>query len=214
MSQRFLSGMAVVALTMGLAACNGGSEGPVTTPPPEIDIGQSDGGGAEPSDGGGEADGSTEAAPDIPAPDPADYPGMDEETPEGAEQAFKYFWAVAIGGFQGGDHRELALMSGESCKNCSALIGQLQDLKDRGEYWSGFTTAEVDLAAEDGGQDYDYIVEYSFVIPEHTEPSSDGGESEEWEAITYSARGGIVWDSGRWKVVDFSSDYTAGAQES
>lgn len=232
MSQRFLSGVAVVALTMGLAACNGGSEGPVTTPPPEIDIGQSDNGGAEPSeggggevdggdtnadgasDGGGDGDGSTEAAPDIPAPDPADYPGMDEETPEGAEQAFKYFWDVAIRGFQGGDHRELALMSVEDCENCNSLIGQIQDLKDRGEYWSGFSTSEVNLVAEDGGQDYDYIVEYSFIIPEHTEPSVEVGEPEEWGVITYSTRGGIVWDSGRWKIVDFSSDYEEGAEGS
>ena len=113
MSRRLLAAVAVTALTLGLASCGDGGENAVTTPPPKIDIGQSDDGGAEPSDdggaeqsdseGAGEGEDSPAAAPDIPAPDPADYPGMDQETPEGAEQAFKLFWAVILWAHQTGD---------------------------------------------------------------------------------------------------------------
>ena len=93
MPRRLLSAAAACTLLLGLAACGEGGDGPVTTPPPTIDIsGPSDGGGDDgaASDGGGD-DASPSAAPEVPAPDPADYPGMDENTPEGAEQAFRYY---------------------------------------------------------------------------------------------------------------------------
>src|SRR5699024_1215455 len=92
MSRRLLSAVAVAALTVGLAACGGGDD-EADEPPPQIDISTSDasdgGGDPAPSDGGGDEAGQTGQpeptadAPDIPAPDPADYAGMDEQTPEG-----------------------------------------------------------------------------------------------------------------------------------
>ena len=226
MSRRLLAAVAVTALTLGLASCGDGGENVVTTPPPTIDIGQSDDGGAEPiddggaeqsddggaeqsdSEGAGEGEDSPAAAPDIPAPDPADYPGMDQETPEGAEQAFKFFWDTSIAGFQGGDASQLETLSSEGCKNCDALIGQIEDLEEHGEFWSKFETTDVELVAEEGGQDYTHIVTYSFIIPAHTEPASDPVD---WGEITYTARGGLIWDSGTWLVVDFNADFVESA---
>jgi len=222
MSQRFLSGVAVVALTMGLAACNGGSEGPVTTPPPEIDIGQSDNGGAEPSeggggevdggdtnadgasDGGGDGDGSTEAAPDIPAPDPADYPGMDEETPEGAEQAFKYFWAVALWGHQTGQSDELATLGADECGSCGSMVDDIEDIKSSGSYWSSADLEDVAIEEDGSWEDFDSVVTYSFTIDEHVEPAADGGAATEVPKQGVTAVGALAWEDSSWLVVDLS----------
>ncbi|MDN5600791.1 MAG: DUF6318 family protein, partial [Dermabacteraceae bacterium] len=105
MHRRLLSAAATSTLLLGLSACSEPTDGPVTTPPPSIDIGApSDGGGdAEPSDGDGEKTAEpTAEAPDIPPPDPADYAGKDEHTAEGAEQAFKYYIAVSVWAHQTG----------------------------------------------------------------------------------------------------------------
>ena len=99
MPRRLFSAAAAGALLLGLAACGDTTDGPATAPPPDLGIAApSDGGGdPAPSDGGGEqTDPSADDAPDIPPPDPADFAGMDENTPEGAEQAFRYYIAVSM----------------------------------------------------------------------------------------------------------------------
>src|SRR5690625_5731156 len=99
MPRQILPALAAAVLALGAAACGHGGDGPVTTPPPALGSDASDGGGSDPdpSDGGGaETEEPTAAAPDIPAPDPADYPGMDAETPEGAEQALRYYIAERL----------------------------------------------------------------------------------------------------------------------
>ncbi|HEX7351051.1 MAG TPA: DUF6318 family protein [Brachybacterium sp.] len=189
---------------MGLAACNGGSEGPVTTPPPEIDIGQSDDGGAEPSDGGGADGGSAEAAPDIPAPDPADYPGMDEETPEGAEQAFKYFWAVALWGHQTGESDDLATLGADECGSCGSMVEDIEDIKSSGSYWSSADLEDVSIEEDGSWEDYDSVVTYSFTIDEHVEPAADGGAATEVPKQGVTAVGALSWQDDSWLVVDLS----------
>src|SRR5690606_39964594 len=217
MSRRLLAAVAAAALTFGLAACGEGGDGPVTTPPPKIDVGQgdgaSDGGGDAPSDGGGEADdgdGSTEAAPDIPAPDPADFPGMDEQTPEGAEQAFKYFWAVAMSGYQGADAAELSRMSDPNCGNCTELLSEIDDLQETGDVWSRVDISDVSLGSEEGTGGYDAIVDYVFILAAPDEPGAGEQDGTSVEESKFATSGGLVWDGGSWKVVDFS----AGPQES
>ncbi|MGO1257804.1 MAG: DUF6318 family protein, partial [Brachybacterium sp.] len=118
MPRRLLSAAAAGALLLGLASCGDGEEGPVTTAPPSINIdAPSDGGGdTEPSDGGGaETDEPTAAAPDIPPPDPAEYAGMDEQTPEGAEQAFRYYIATLTWARLTGDLGTLNSLSSFDC---------------------------------------------------------------------------------------------------
>lgn len=222
MSQRFLSGVAVVALTMGLAACNGGSEGPVTTPPPEIDIGQSDNGGAEPSeggggevdggdtnadgasDGGGDGDGSTEAAPDIPAPDPADYPGMDEETPEGAEQAVRFYFANVFWAYQTGRADVLDGMYSEACEACEGFRGRIED-QPEGKYWGRTEISDLNITHLES-ENFDWEIGYMFTVGEHTEPGKDGSESVEFDAIDYTSVVGVDWSDGRWVIAAMAFD--------
>lgn len=212
MSRRLLAAVAAAALTFGLAACGEGGDGPVTTPPPKIDVGQgdgaSDGGGDAPSDGGGEADdgdGSTEAAPDIPAPDPADFPGMDEQTPEGAEQAFKYFWAVAIWGHQTGDAGPLREVSSEDCEPCAEMRKDIEEIGDKRAYWSSTSVEHVTSNRNDPVGDFEYVFSYTFTVAAHTEPSLDGESSSEIPERKMGAAGALVWDGDRWKVADVSS---------
>src|SRR5699024_6886832 len=109
MPRRLFSAAAAGALLLGLAACGDTTDGPATAPPPDLGIAApSDGGGdPAPSDGGGEqTDPSADDAPDIPPPDPADFAGMDENTPEGAEQAFRYYIAVSMWAHQSGERSE------------------------------------------------------------------------------------------------------------
>jgi len=214
MSRRLLAAAATAALTFGIAACGEGGEGPVTTPPPSIDIGQdgdaSDGGGEAPSDGGGDSDGaggaegdSAEAAPDIPAPDPADFPGMDQQTPEGAEQAFKYFWAVALWGHNTGNSEVLRSLFGANCTGCEGIASDIDDIADEGSYWVGGENVEIELRADDSLDGFDTGVVYRFELTQHTNPASVGGgeiAAEEWTAI-----GALNWVGGSWTVEDLSS---------
>src|SRR5690625_1958241 len=121
MPRQILPSLAAAVLALGAAACGNGADGPVTTPPPALRSDASDGGGSDPdpSDGGGaETEEPTAAAPDIPAPDPADYPGMNEETPEGAEQALRYYIAVMYWSYQTRDANELEKLHTDTCERC------------------------------------------------------------------------------------------------
>lgn len=216
MSRRLLAAAATAALTFGIAACGEDGEGPVTTPPPSIDIGQdgdaSDGGGDAPSDGGGDSDGtgdvevdSAEAAPDIPAPDPADFPGMDQQTPEGAEQAFKYFWAVAIWAHQSGDSALLKELSAEGCGACAEMATDIDEIDDKSAYWSATKVTDVASSRNDPVGEFEYVFSYTFVISAHSEPSLDGGELRDVPEARIGAAGAMIWLESRWQVANVSS---------
>lgn len=206
MSRRSQAVAAIAALTFGLAACGGGGGGTVSEPPPSIDVsdgGAGDGGGgAAPSDGGGEKSEEPEPtadAPDIPAPDPADFPGMDERTPEGAEQAVRYYFAMTFWGLQTGESDDLYGLRTENCTGCSSLIDQVEELRNRGEYWSRTSIDEQVLESESGDV-HEVVVNYLFVASAHTEPN----EGNEVGERVYSVVGGVVWGGAGWKLDDVS----------
>ncbi|MCW1804372.1 DUF6318 family protein [Brachybacterium squillarum] len=207
MTRRLLTASAAAALVLGLAACGDDTGGTITDPPSTIATGASDGGGT--SDGGGaggstggasDDGGNTEAAPDIPAPDPADYPGMDEETDEGAEQAFKYYFDTAFWGFQTGDATSLKNMTSESCNSCQEMIGDIEELRNHGDFWSQTDIKQVRL--ESAKQDDQTIeVTYGFTVSEHTEPDLENGGSRSKEPLTaYAAVGGTRWVDDHWII--------------
>ncbi|WP_394214381.1 DUF6318 family protein [Brachybacterium vulturis] len=202
MPRRLLSAAATGALLLGLAACGDETDGPVTTPPPSIDVaGPSDSGGdTEPSDGGGEATTEpTAEAPDIPPPDPADFAGMDEHTPEGAEQAFRYYIAVLYWGYQTGSPAELEALQGPSCSECNELLDEIKAIQDTGNYW-------VDVSISDKGSitsesdNYDIEVGYIYIVSEHTEQPVESGETTTVPADAWTARGGMYWIDDSWRV--------------
>ena len=199
MPRRLLSAAAACTLLLGLASCGEGGDGPVTTPPPEIDI-------SAPSDGGGETgtsddggdEGDTNAAPDVPAPDPADYPGMDENTAEGAEQAFRYYIAVVYWSHETGDTNALSPLYRDSCGSCSEMVEEVHALREDDGLWSGVTIADVWSDPHDS-ESFDSEVSYGFKLEVEDRPLEEGGVRSDG-ATEMTAIAGLDWSDGQWVV--------------
>ena len=215
MPRRLLSAAAACTLLLGLAACGEGGDGPVTTPPPSIDIsGSSDGGGDDgaASDGGGD-EASPSAAPDVPAPDPADYPGMDENTPEGAEQAFRYYIAVSMWTHRTGDDKVLRSLEGQGCTGCAELNSDLPKLQEAGSYWGEYSLKDDQIEVYPGDI-FDQEVSYSFILSEHLEPDIEAGGSKQVSETEYVTTGGMVWSNDMWIVEGLQGEWGPDAFDS
>lgn len=208
MPRRLFSAAAAGALLLGLAACGDGEEGTVTTPPPSINIdAPSDGGGdSEPSDEGGETEEPTAAAPDIPPPDPADYAGMDEQTPEGAEQAFRYYIAVSMWAHQTGDDSPSNALKTSDCGSCIEFMETFRELQDHEESWGEFSLSDVTLETHDS-QNYDLEIAYNFKTTPHERPNDDFTSTVEVGELEYSTVGGMTWSDSRWLVGAISAEW-------
>ncbi|WP_087483284.1 DUF6318 family protein [Brachybacterium massiliense] len=209
MPRRLLSAAAAGALLLVLTACGEGEEGPVTTAPPEIGVnGPSDGGGdTDPSDGGGDqTEEPTADAPDIPPPDPADYAGMDENTEDGATQAFRYYIAMSMWAHQTGDDSMLMQLQSDSCNGCGVLNEELPELKESGTYWSPFEVTSVEITPHPS-KNFDFEIGYSFTVPEHTRPDPESGEPVEFNPIEYNTVGGMTWATEGWVVGGLNSKW-------
>ena len=162
MPRRLLSAAAASVLVLcSLAACGDKTGETITDPPPDLGIeSPSDGGGQEPSDGGGDGAEPTADAPDIPAPDPADFAGMDENTPEGAEQAFRYYIAVSIWAHQTGDSSSLAALDGPDCVGCKYLNDDIQPSVENDLLWSPSPITDYHISFVEG-EKYSYEVRAS-----------------------------------------------------
>lgn len=205
MLRRLLCAVSTGLLALALAACGEGGDGPVTTPPPDLGLGSDDGGAADgaASDGGGAA---TAEAPDIPAPDPADFAGMDDNTPEGAEQAFRYYIATLMWARQTGDSSGLEELSGAECDECAEIIGEVEDDTTDGETWSRTTLTDQGSKVYES-ENYDHEIGYIYLVGEHTEPAGSG-DSEAVAEQAYTAIAGLGWRENRWFVDGLSIEST------
>ena len=215
MPRRLFSAAAAGALLLGLAACGDTTDGPATAPPPDLGIAApSDGGGdPAPSDGGGEQTDPSADAPDIPPPDPADFAGMDENTPEGAEQAFRYYIAVSMWAHQTGKDTKLTPLQSADCSGCSELNHDLPSLKEHGDYWGEFTVSDNGTTLHDS-QKYDHEVGYFFTIPPHSRPNHDFTSRVDAPEIEYITVGGMEWDSDKWIVSGLNAEWGEGVHDS
>ena len=203
---------ASAALVLTLSAC-GGDEPPdngLDGTMPDLSTssdngGASDNGGTDntaASDAGGDST-SENLAASIPAPDPADYPGMDQNTPEGAEQAFKYYIAVLMWAHQSGDTDLLSTLYNENCESCATLLEQVEDLKAHDTFWSEAKLDEHRVSHENS-DNYDAEVSYLFILGEHTEPSEGSSTSTPVPSAEYVSRGGLNWTGHQWTVDDLA----------
>lgn len=209
MHRRLLSAATASALLLGLAACGEPNDGPVTTPPPSINIsGPSDGGGdTEPSDGGGDETAEpTAEAPDIPAPDPADFAGMDEHTAEGAEQAFRYYIAVSMWAHQTGDDTLSSELQSPSCDSCAAFMETYKELEAHHEKWGEFTLSDVYVGSRKSSN-FDFEVAYNFTTSPHERPKDDFSGRVNVGELEYSTVGGMSWSGKKWTVEGISAEW-------
>lgn len=210
MHRRILASAAAAALAFGLAACgDDGENGTVTTPPPSVSVG-GNGGGDAPSDGGDSTDGdgneasdgggdATAAAPDIPAPDPADYPGMDQNTPEGAEQAFRYYVAVMIWGYQTGDSGPLSELHDSECQTCTLNAETIEDLNAENKFWSSADVEDIGTSTFDS-ENFDIEVGYTFYLSAHDEPTPGSDEVTQKPRTKFISAAAMSFDDGQWVV--------------
>jgi hypothetical protein len=199
MPRHLLAAAATGALLLGLAGCGDEEEGAVTTPPPSISVGApSDGGGeANPSDGGGSETGApTAEAPDIP---PSDYAGMDQRTPEGAEQAFRYFIAVTYWGHQSGSAELLRELQRPSCTECEKLANKIETNADAGQLWSATEVTDYGSEVYDS-ENYDVEIGYIYIVSAREQDRGNAGASAPAPERAYTAIGGLDWVENRWLV--------------
>lgn len=211
MPRRLLAIAAAAALTFTFAGCDVGGDGPVTEPPEQL--GTSDGGGAGPSDGGGAAssdnggdDDQTIAAPDIPAPDPADYAGMDEHTADGATQAFRYYIAVSMWAHQTGETELLNSLQSDDCESCDEFNKDLITLKENSDYWSVFSILDSGTMVHES-TNYGHEIGYTFTTEAHSRPSESFDSREAFPAIEYNAVGGMNWTNNSWTIGGIKAEW-------
>lgn len=211
MPRHLLAIAAVAALTFTFAACDAGGDGPVTEPPQQV--GTSDGGGAAPSDGSGAApsdsggdDDQTVAAPDIPAPDPADYSGMDEHTADGATQAFRYYIAVSMWAHQTGETELLDSLQSDDCESCDEFNKDVPLLVEHGEYWSPFTIVDVGSQVHKS-VNYEHEIGYYFTTSPHTRPQDTFEDRFDVGEIEYITIGGMNWSSNGWATEGINAEW-------
>lgn len=139
-------------------------------------------------------------APAVAAPDPADYPGMDQQTEEGAKQTFRYFWDALAYGYQTGDTNPLSSASSPSCEYCSDARTDVESLNSNKEYW-GPVQVESGPLAVTAATDTGYIISYGFTIPAHEEPTDVPGERKTEAEITHGAAGEVGWNGSKWEIL-------------
>lgn len=202
---------ALLGAALVLSACDGAGDPEATENTPMSDGGgvldDRPGAGDEDADAGAsDSGGGDVVAADVPAPDPADFPGMDENTPEGAEQAFKYYIAVLMWSVQSGDEAMLASLATDSCQNCSVLVREVKTRATNGALWGDTEITPMGTEVHDA-RSADHEIAYMYEIGPHVEPSLDGeGDAEQVPATVMVSAGAMIWDDGAWKVNAYASE--------
>ncbi|UYG17561.1 DUF6318 family protein [Brachybacterium huguangmaarense] len=181
---------AVSALALGLAACEGGAD----EPSPSSTAATTTASPTEPTTAS-----ATTSQPAVAAPDPSAYPGMDEQTEEGAMQAYKFFWDTLIYGYQTGDSTPFRGLSSADCSYCIDAARDIDGFRDRDEYWGPVELSEHFLNAQSEAEDQ-FVVSYGFSLSEHDEPSNVAGERTSDPETAYGAAGRLKWDGSHWVV--------------
>jgi hypothetical protein len=197
-TRRALSSLAVLALAAGLmVGCSDKDE-----PSPSAGSEANASAPVEQSDGGGAGEESTK--PNVPKPDPKDYPGMDEHTDEGAEQAFKYFMELALWGYQTGDSSEFkSLYVNETCDACVRTAHEIDETKENGTQWSPVdaeTRLEFSDPVTEDSDRYDYEVGYVITLGAHEEDVFGNTKKRNVESVEYVGAGAMDWVGGKWGV--------------
>jgi hypothetical protein len=206
--RRFLSGCAAWALVTAVAACGPATNDEVAgaEPAEAAQPASSDGGGDadDPSDEGGEdkeeeagAGSGQKDRPDVPKPDPDDYPGKDEHTAEGAEQAFRYFVAQMIWSYQTGDTEEWNSLYSDSCQSCGRDARGIDDLASDGLYWSRTPLEFIDTNSYDS-KNFETEIVSIVSIGAHEEPIRGNTKTTKEPGGEYAIGGGLDWSDGRW----------------
>src|SRR5699024_485043 len=121
-----------------------------------------------------------------PAAGSADFAGMDEHTPEGAEQAFRYYIAVSMWAHQTGNDAPLSELESGDCEGCTFLNEDVAQIQKSGLYWSEFAINDTGTAIHNSGK-FEHEIGYVFSLTSHTRPNDEFTEKISVESIEYAA---------------------------
>ncbi|MCS6710810.1 hypothetical protein JSY14_01775 [Brachybacterium sp. EF45031] len=205
---RRLGAVALAGVVMlGVAACGGeGSRDAATFPPTVVSDFPvtSDGGGettpGAPSDGGGTTDGGASdgggtVVANIPKPDPKDYPGMDQHTQEGAEQAFRFYVDAMSWTRRTGDGSLMRDMSAADCTGCHDLIERFESMRSEAA-----VSATVDLEVVNVDTQESDVAEYIVSGTLRPKEGADSATSGSADDDSSEAAAALEWIDGEWVV--------------
>jgi len=131
---------------------------------------------------------------------------MDENTPEGAEQAFRYYIAVSMWAHQSGEDGPLTALEADSCGGCDYLNEDITSARERELLWSDTTIEDVSVSTASANS-FDHEVRYKFTLSPHSRADQDFDEYIEVEYLDYDTVGGMNWDEGVWLVAEMSIEW-------
>ena len=119
----------------------------------------------------------------------------DENTPEGAEQAFRYYIAVLNWSRQTGNTERISELHSDSCTKCIELTNSIEDYATRGEYWQEASIDDVGTKSFNSSN-YEVEIGYVFIIDEHVEPGAASPTlAQEWTGVA-----GMEHAEGSWRI--------------
>lgn len=128
---------------------------------------------------------------------------MDEQTPEGAEQAFRYYIATLTWARLTGDLGTLNSLSSFDCTLCGEMSSAIETNAANSKYWKNLEIVDTGTANFDS-ENYDVEVGYVFIVSQHIEPgSSIQIPAQEWTGVA-----GMTWTSGSWTIEDLALEET------
>lgn len=187
MTSRRLLALGAIAVLTG-AACSPPAGTPTTAPPTSA---------ASTTPSPAETPPEETTAPTVPAPDPADFPGKDEHTEEGAKQAVRYYWAMLVWGYETGDTEILQGLHLETCGNCVDNLESIGYAKDHDKLWSDASITDEDVYIGEPGE-YETVVQYVFIVGAHDEPDYDSSDVNAKPDTRYFTANGMTWRDDRW----------------
>ncbi|MDO5644545.1 MAG: DUF6318 family protein [Dermabacter sp.] len=202
---------AVAIATLGLTACSKEEEPEKS----EIQIAQEKkfGPSGQPSDNGGadagNGDEGTEAVgfaippqnKGMASPDPVNYPGMDSESDEGAEQAMRFFIDARYYGYATGDTAPLESVSHKNCKPCLEAVDDIRSrTREQGAFLTSYSIEPQEVV--------DYVptrpgvrtIYYAYREGESERLFSDGSTST-YSGGNMNAVADLKVVDGRWQVL-------------
>ncbi|MGP9695052.1 DUF6318 family protein [Brachybacterium sp. AOP25-B2-12] len=191
--RRAVVAITVGTLTLALAACDPGGTEPTAAPssvaPSTTEAPASPAPTEEP----------TSVAPEVPAPNPADFPGMEQQTEEGAKQAFKFYIASLVHAHRTGNSGTLQSLSTPNCGYCATVFQDIAAIHERRAFWgeTPITPGEVSSISE---SESSVTVTYAFDLAEHQEFELDTGAPSIAPARTYGSSGRMVWADQGWRM--------------
>lgn len=180
------------ALALALAACDAGGGEPTTKPTTSTTTTSAP---AETSSAPSEEPSTPAAA----APNPADYPGMDKQTEEGAKQAYKYFWDTISFAYQSGDSRSVSALHSMDCTYCTKTTRAIDGLRDRNALWGPANNIYTEEVIETYTPEK-AVVTLAFNLTAHEESSDDFSTRTMAPEARYATAGQLIWENDRWIV--------------